>query len=245
MHGKSFHDMQDKEGKIMDKKQLAKYIDQTLLSPTATQDELVEFCKKAREYEFASVCVNLCHVEKAAEILKGSSVKVCTVIDFPLGAGGLTEKCSQADIAISCGAEELDFVISLSLVKSHKWEELKTELSFIIQSVKEAALFSENRGNVLTKLILETCVLTDEEIVESCKCAKNAGFDFVKTSTGFYSAKPNGATIHAVKLMRETVGSEMGVKASGGIHTQKEALDFIEAGATRIGASSGIQIVEG
>lgn len=229
----------------MTKQEMASYIDQTLLSPTATEDQLVEFCRTAKEYEFASVCVNLCHVKKAAEILSGSKTKVCTVIDFPLGAGGLQEKCSQADIAVSEGAEELDFVIDLGLVKSHKWKELQTQLTFIIRNVKEAAMFSETQGSVLTKLILETCLLTDEEIKKSCLCAKNAGFDFVKTSTGFAMQKPNGATVEAVKLMRETVGSQMGVKASGGIHSAQEALSMINAGASRIGASAGVEIVEG
>lgn len=228
----------------MTKQEMASYIDQTLLSPTATEDQLVEFCRTAKEYEFASVCVNLCHVKKAAEILSGSKTKVCTVIDFPLGAGGLQEKCSQADIAVSEGAEELDFVIDLGLVKSHKWKELQTQLTFIIRNVKEAAMFSETQGSVLTKLILETCLLTDEEIKKSCLCAKNAGFDFVKTSTGFAMQKPNGATVEAVKLMRETVGSQMGVKASGGIHSAQEALSMINAGASRIGASAGVEIVE-
>ena len=120
---------------------------------------------------------------------------------------------------------------------------MKAELSFIAKSVKEAAMFREEGGAVLTKLILETCCLTDEEIVESSRCAKEAGFDFVKTSTGFYSVKPNGATVHAVELMRKTVGPEMGVKASGGIHSYEEAMAMINAGATRIGASAGIEIV--
>lgn len=229
----------------MTRQEMASFIDQTLLSPTATEDQLVDFCKTAKEYGFASVCVNLCHVKKAAEILAGSQTKTCTVIDFPLGAGGLQEKCSQADIAISEGANELDFVIDLGLVKAHDWKSLQTQLSFIVRSVKEAAMFSDTPSSVLTKLILETCLLTDEEIKESCLCAKKAGFDYVKTSTGFAMQKPNGATVEAVSLMRETVGAEMGVKASGGIHNAQEALAMIEAGASRIGASAGVEIVEG
>lgn len=229
----------------MTKQEMASYIDQTLLSPTATEAQLIDFCKTAKEYGFASVCVNLCHVKKASEILEGSATKVCTVIDFPLGAGGLQEKCSQADIAITEGAGELDFVIDLGLVKAHDWKALETQLTFITRSVKEAAMFSEKGGSILTKLILETCLLTDEEITESCLCAKKAGFDFVKTSTGFAMQKPNGATVEAVKLMRKTVGESMGVKASGGIHNAQEALAMIEAGASRIGASAGVEIVEG
>lgn len=227
----------------MTKKEIAAYIDQTLLSPTATEEELVSFVTKAKDFGFASVCINPVYIKKAKEILAGCKTKVCTVIDFPLGAGGLETKQTQADIAIDDGADELDFVVDLGLVKAHKWIELKAELSFIAKSVKEAAMFREEGGAVLTKLILETCCLTDEEIVESSRCAKEAGFDFVKTSTGFYSVKPNGTTVHAVELMRKTVGPEMGVKASGGIHSYEEAMAMINAGATRIGASAGIEIV--
>lgn len=227
----------------MKKNEIAAYIDQTLLAPTATEEELVAFVNKAKDFGFASVCINPVYIKKARELLAGTSTKVCTVIDFPLGAGGLEAKQTQADIAIDDGADELDFVISLGLVKAHKWTELKAELAFIAKSVKEAAMFRETPGAILTKLILETCCLTDEEIVESCKCAKEAGFDFVKTSTGFYSTKPNGATVHAVELMRKTVGPDMGVKASGGIHNYEEAMAMINAGASRIGASAGIEIV--
>lgn len=229
----------------MNKKEMASYIDQTLLKPTATEAELVEFAGKARDFGFASVCINPVFIKKAKELLEGTATKVCTVIDFPLGAGGLETKQSQADIAIDAGADELDFVVDLALVKAHKWNELEGQLSFIVKSVREASMFREGGGAVLTKLILETCCLTDEEIVESSKCAKKAGFDFVKTSTGFYSSKPNGTTVHAVELMRKTVGPDMGVKASGGIHSYEEAMAMINAGATRIGSSAGIEIVAG
>ncbi len=229
----------------MTAKEIASYIDQTLLAPTATEEELTAFVTRAKDFGFASVCINPLYIKKAKEILAGTATKVCTVIDFPLGAGGLETKQTQADIAIDAGADELDFVIDLGLVKAHKWEQLKAQLTFIAKSVKEASMFREEGGAVLTKLILETCCLTDEEIVESCKCAKEAGFDYVKTSTGFYSAKPNGATVHAVELMRKTVGPDMGVKASGGIHNYDEAMAMINAGASRIGASAGIEIVAG
>lgn len=233
----------------MTKQELAKFIDQTMLSPTATEQDIEAFCKEAKNLGFASVCINPAHVKKAAEILKGSSVKVCTVIDFPLGAGGLETKCSQADIAITDGADELDFVIDIGLVKAHDWKALTQQLTFTVRSVKEAEMFAGDdngpKGAITTKLILETCLLTDEEIIESCKCAKTAGFDFVKTSTGFAMTKPNGATVHAVELMRKTVGEKMGVKASGGIHSCEEAIAMIEAGATRIGASAGIEIING
>lgn len=243
----------------MKKLELARYIDQTLLSATATSDQVRAFVEEAKTFGFASVCVNQNYVPLAREILNGSETKVCTVIDFPLGAGGLETKLAQADVAVTEGADELDFVVNMALVKEHKWLDLTAELTMIAKSVSEASMFvmadSEDgvkRTPVLTKLILETCYLTDEEITESSKCAKAAGFDFVKTSTGFAIVKgadgklqPNGATVHAVKLMREAVGPEMGVKASGGVHSTQEALDLIEAGATRIGASAGVQIVEG
>lgn len=230
----------------MDRIQLAGMIDQTLLSPAAPKDQVKQFCEEAAKYKFASVCVNPVHVMLAKEILGDTSVKVCTVIDFPLGAGGEKMKVAQALQSIEEGADELDFVVDLSLVKSHKWEELCNQLKSVQDSV------SRVKKSVVTKLILETCVLTDDEIIESCKAAREAGFGFVKTSTGFYMAKdsegkllPNGATVHAVQLMRKTVGDAMGVKASGGIHTTEQALALIEAGANRIGASAGVKIVEG
>jgi len=236
--------------------ELNRMIDHTLLKQDASLEAIEKLCNEALEFQFASVCVNPAFVPHAAKLLKGSNVKVCTVIDFPLGAGGLMTKTSQADIAITDGADELDFVVNLGLVKAHDWDALTEELTAVVKSVKEASMFAtideEPRPDVLTKIILETCYLTDEEITESSKCAKKAGFDFVKTSTGFAIVKdkdgkllPNGATVHAVKLMREAVGPEMGVKASGGVHNYKEALDVIEAGASRIGASAGVEIVAG
>ncbi|MGN0730160.1 deoxyribose-phosphate aldolase [Treponema sp.] len=229
----------------MTKQELAKFIDQTLLSPEATKKQAEDFCKTAKEYGFASVCINPVFVPLAAQILSGSQTKVCTVIDFPLGAGGLETKLSQADIAVTGGASELDFVCDLGLVKAQDWKTLAAQLSAITKSVREAAMFSEQEKSIVTKLILETTLLSDEEIINACICAKDSGFDFVKTSTGFSMKKPNGASVHAVELMRKTVGNTMGVKASGGIHTAEEALQFIQAGANRIGSSSGIQIVEG
>lgn len=237
------------ETKRLTRTELAKCIDQTLLAPGTTELQAEQFCAQSKLYGFASVCINPCFVRKAAEILSGSSVKVCTVIDFPLGAGGIETKLAQADIAITSGADELDFVADLSLIKSHKWQELAQQLCFITRSVREASLFAETESGVkksaaVTKLILETSILSDEEIVQSCLCAQEAAFGFVKTSTGFLMQKPNGATLHAVELMRKTVGDKTGVKASGGIHTAQEALDFLAAGASRIGSSCGIQIVE-
>ena len=235
----------------MDKKELAAMIDQTLLSQTSTEKDVEDFCIRAKPYGFASVCVNPLHVKVAHSIMAGTKTKVCTVIDFPLGAGGLEAKKGQAEIAVKDGARELDFVINLALVKAHEWEILEKELSEI-QAYVNSLSGKIGGEKITTKLILETCLLSDEEIVQSSICAKKAAFDFVKTSTGFAIVKgeggvllPNGATAHAVSLMRKAIGHDMGLKASGGIHSTKEALELIECGANRIGASAGIQIVEG
>lgn len=223
----------------MKKQEIVRCIDQTLLAPDATEEQMRAFCEKAKEYRFWSVCVNPRFVPQAKEILAGSDTRVCTVIDFPLGAGGTGAKIAEAGIAIANGADELDFVVDLALVKGHKWEELGVSLSSVIKSVREAP------HKVLTKLILETCLLTDDEIVQTCLAAKEARFDFVKTSTGFSLKSPNGATVHAVSLMRKTVGDGMGVKASGGIRTTEQALAFLAAGASRLGCSAGVAITDG
>ena len=225
--------------------ELARFIDQTLLSPCATEAQVASFCEEAKERHFASVCVNPRFVPQAAAILSESDTRVCTVIDFPLGAGGTDTKTLQADLAISAGAGEVDYVVDLSLVKAHEWQKLADQLTAVIKNAAEAAMFAEKRGRVTTKLILETCYLADDEIVQCCLCAKGAGFDFVKTSTGFANVKDNGATLHAVALMRRTVGDAMGVKASGGIRTTSQALEFIAAGASRLGTSAGVAILEG
>lgn len=232
------------------KKKLASMIDQTLLAQTADEATVAAFCKEALGYGFASVCINPVYVPIAAKILSGSKTKVCTVIDFPLGAGGTTCKVGEAKVAVAQGADELDFVVDLGMVKAHEWALLEKGLATVAEKVKK---LTTKRGKLpVTKLILETCFLTDDEITQSSLCAKKAGFDFVKTSTGFAIMKgkdgtllPNGATVHAVTLMRAVVGKKMGVKASGGIHNTEQALSLIEAGATRIGASAGVAIVEG
>ncbi|MCH5291032.1 MAG: deoxyribose-phosphate aldolase [Treponema sp.] len=228
----------------MSKKKFAAMIDQTLLRPDVTEAEVEVFCKQASELHFASVCINPLFVPLAHSILASSKVKVCTVVDFPLGAGGLTAKSYGATASIAVGADEVDIMIDLSLVKAHKWRQLRTQLNHIIKSVRKSSehrIDAESREPAIAKLILETSALSDEEIVESCKCAKRVGFDFVKTSTGFGSG---GATVHAVRLMRQTVGTDMGVKASGGIRSIKDALALIEAGASRIGTSSGEKLLE-
>ena len=253
-------DISDIRGRCKTQAEVAAVIDQTLLTATATEEEVRAFCKEAASSGFASVCINPVYVPLASTLLSESPVRVCTVIDFPLGAGGLESKKAQAEAALKGGAEELDFVIGIGLVKAGEWERLADELSEVNGFAKElsarlwkdapAAKSREGLSCAVTKLILETCLLSESEIAESCRCAVKAGFDFVKTSTGFAIVKdaggallPNGATPSAVKLMRETVGDRAGVKASGGIRSISDFAQMIEAGASRIGTSSGQKIL--
>ncbi|MBU5454811.1 deoxyribose-phosphate aldolase [Caproiciproducens sp. MSJ-32] len=217
----------------MNNKDLAKMIDHTLLKADATTEAIEKLCNEALEYNFASVCVNPANVAKAASMLKGSDVKVCTVIGFPLGATTPEVKAFETEDAIRNGAQEVDMVINIGKLKDKDYDYVKRDIEAVVNAAK---------GKALTKVIIETCLLTDEEKVTACKLAKEAGADFVKTSTGFSTG---GATKEDIKLMRETVGSELGVKASGGVRTREDALAMIENGATRIGASSGIAICEG
>lgn len=216
----------------MDRYELAKMIDHTVLKPDAAPAAVKKLCEEARTYSFASVCVNPNYVKLAASLLEKSGVKVCCVIGFPLGAHTSAVKAFEASEAVKNGAEEVDMVINIGAAKAGDWETVENDIAI----VREAS-----RGALL-KVIIETCLLTNDEKVEACLCAKRAGADFVKTSTGFAGG---GATADDVRLMRNTVGKEMGVKASGGIRTRADAMKMIEAGATRIGASSGIAIVEG
>lgn len=211
---------------------LNKMIDHTLLRPDATASMIEKLCEEAREYDFASVCVNPCFVSLAAKLLKGSDVKVCTVIGFPLGATLSSVKAFEASEAIKAGATEIDMVLNISWAKEHKYDEIAKEVNM----VKEAC------GNILLKVILETCLLSDDEIIECSKACVKGNADYVKTSTGF---SKGGATTHAVKLMRDAVGPNIGVKASGGVHNKEEALAMVDAGASRIGASCGVAIVKG
>lgn len=207
-----------------------KLIDHTLLKPTATSEDIKLLCKEAIDFDFMSVCVNPCYVGLAKECLKGSDVKVCTVIGFPLGANETEIKVKEAELAILHGAQEIDMVINVGALKEGKDDYVYAE----IKKLKEVA------GKLILKVIIETCLLSDEEKVKACLLSKKAGADFVKTSTGFSTG---GATVHDVKLMRETVGKEMGVKASGGVKTHEDLLAMIEAGATRIGTSNGTKII--
>jgi len=216
----------------MDRTRLAKTIDHTILKPDATAAQVLKLCDEAKEYGFASVCVNPSRIALAAEALKGTDVTPCCVVGFPLGAIPSESKAAETAVAVKNGAREIDMVINIGAAKDGDWALVEDDIA----AVKAAC------GPAKLKVIIETCLLTDEEKVKACLAAKSAKADFVKTSTGFSKA---GATVQDVALMRKTVGPEMGVKAAGGIHNRAEAEAMLEAGATRIGASSGIAIVTG
>lgn len=218
---------------------LAPYIDHTFLKPNGTAADIEKLCAEAREHSFAAVCVNPCFVKFAHSLLDGSSVKTCTVIGFPLGQNTTHLKLAEAMEAISNGADELDFVINISLLKGDP-DECEHELRVLALASRNAA--TQSGREITTKLIIECCYLTEDEKRRACELAKAAGFDFVKTSTGFGSG---GATAEDVKLMRSVVGGEMGVKAAGGVRTREDALKMIDAGASRIGTSNGVAIVAG
>ncbi|MDK2794544.1 MAG: deoxyribose-phosphate aldolase, partial [Caldanaerobacter sp.] len=207
---------------------IAKMIDHTLLKPNATKEEIKKLCEEAGEYGFASVCINPCFVDLAYEMLKDTDVKVCTVVGFPLGANTIETKVFEAVEAVKKGATEIDMVLNISMLKSGEYDYVKKEISEVVKAVK-------SHGDIVVKVILETCYLSDEEKIKACEISKEAGADFVKTSTGF---GPGGATVEDVKLMRKVVGENFGVKASGGIRSYVDAKAMIEAGANRIGASA-------
>ena len=211
---------------------LNKYIDHTLLKPDASQEQIETLIEEAKKYDFASVCVNPTWVNFAAQSLKGTDVKVCTVIGFPLGANTPELKAFETSDAIRNGANEIDMVINIGALKSQNFDLVEKDIRAVVEAAK----------GTLVKVIIETCLLTDDEKVKACQIAQKAGADFVKTSTGFSTG---GATVADVALMRKTVGPDMGVKASGGARSYEDALAFIKAGATRIGASSGVAIMEG
>ena len=203
----------------MDKQQLAKMIDHTILKPEADKASIEKLCKEALEYNFASVCINPTNVELAAKLLKGSEVKVCTVIGFPLGANTMEVKAFETKDAIAKGADEVDMVINIGRLKDKDYEYVEKDIKAVVDAADKKAL---------TKVIIETCLLTEEEKVKACELAKKAGADFVKTSTGFSTG---GATPEDIKLMRETVGPDMGVKASGGVRSIEDAEAVIKNGA--------------
>lgn len=213
--------------------EIARLIDHTLLKPEATRDEIRKLCEEALKYGFASVCVNPWNVPQAAELLRGSIVKVCTVVGFPLGATLPEVKAFEAQGALKRGAQEIDMVINIGALKSGLLDAVAGDIRGVVETA--------HGGGGICKVILEMALLTREEKVQASLAAKNAGADFVKTSTGFSSA---GATPEDVRLIRETVGVGTGIKAAGGVRTLEDLLKMVEAGATRIGASAGVKIVE-
>ena len=215
----------------MDSKQLAQYIDHTALTAEKTEQDILKLCDEAIQYGFYSVCINSGYIPLAKEKLAGSNVKICTVVGFPLGANLSSVKAFETQEAIKAGAGEIDMVINVGLIKSNKWDAVKDDIQAVLTACHGVPL----------KVILETCLLTKEEIVKACEICKALGVAFVKTSTGF---NKGGATVEDVALMKKTVGN-IGVKASGGIRDTQTAQSMIEAGATRIGASAGIAIVTG
>lgn len=210
----------------------ANYFDHTILKADATEEQVAAICREALEHGFASVCVNQYYTKFVADALKGSGVKVCTVVGFPLGMSDTRVKAFETKAAIEDGAEEVDMVINVGALKDQKYDYVRDE----IKALKEVC-----GEEVALKVIIETCLLTDEEKVKACELAKEAGADFVKTSTGFSTG---GAKAEDVALMRKTVGDTMGVKASGGIHTAKEAQAMIDAGASRLGTSATLALIE-
>lgn len=212
---------------------LAKYIDHTILKPNVSKADVVKVCSEAKEHGFFSVCVNPCFVKLVADELEGSDVKVTSVIGFPLGANTSEIKALETKKAIEDGANEIDMVINVSMLKDKAYDYVEKDIKAVVDALE---------GKAILKVILETCLLTKEEIIKACELSKSAGAHFVKTSTGFSTG---GATVEDVALMRKTVGPEMGVKASGGVRDVAGAKAVIEAGATRIGASSSVAIVTG
>jgi len=221
-------------GNIPEDPDMAGLIDHTLLKPDATEDQIAQLCYEAKKYGFASVCVNPTHVELCSKLLKDTDVKVCTVIGFPLGASSPEVKAFEAETAIKDGATEIDMVMNIGALKAG-------DLTLVARDIHEVVEVGHEAG-VIVKVIIETGLLNEEEKVTACLLAKEAGADFVKTSTGFSGG---GATVEDVNLMRRVVGPEMGVKASGGVRNIEDARNMVEAGATRIGASAGVKIVKG
>ena len=213
---------------------IARMIDHTLLKPDATKQQVEELCAEAKQYGFASVCINPGYVKLCAQLLRDTSVKVCTVIGFPLGATSTESKTFETERAIKDGAREVDMVINVGMLKSGEFDYVQNDILAVVHAA--------HRNNVLAKVIIETGLLTDEEKIKACVLAKRAGADFVKTSTGFAKG---GATVGDIALMRLVVGPDLGIKASGGVRTQEQAKALIESGADRIGASASVKIVTG
>ncbi|WP_155591652.1 deoxyribose-phosphate aldolase [Lysinibacillus cavernae] len=211
----------------------ARMIDHTLLKAETTKEQIEKLCAEAKQFNFASVCVNPTWVKRSSELLQGSDVLVCTVIGFPLGANTPALKAFEVKDAIANGAQEVDMVINIGALKDKNYELVQADIAAVVEAAK---------GSALVKVIIEACLLTDEEKVKACELAVAAGADYVKTSTGFSTG---GATAEDISLMRKTVGPELGVKASGGVRSLEDMKKMVEAGATRIGASSGVAIMNG
>lgn len=233
----------------MTKNEIAKMIDHTMLAQTAGIKEITKLCNEAKTYNFASVCVNPLFVPVCKKELEGTDVMVCTVIGFPLGATSTASKVFETIQAINDGADEVDMVINSGAALECRFSGIELDIAAVVKAAKETGIKLNRKISV--KVILETCFLNDQTLVTLCQCAVRAGADFVKTSTGFATPKdingtllPNGASAHHVEIMRKTVGPDFGVKASGGIRTAKKALEMIQAGASRIGTSNGVQIIE-
>ena len=217
----------------MHPEKLAKYIDHTNLKPYASREDIKRLCDEAKKYGFYAVCVNPYRVRDAKEFLKGTDIKIASVVGFPLGATFTETKVQEALMAVNSGAQEIDMVMNIGALKDGNYDLVEADIREVVSAVHPVG--------VKVKVIIETCYLTEEEKVRACELAKKAGADFVKTSTGFGSG---GAKVEDVKLMRSVVGNKMGVKAAGGIHTANEAIEMIRAGATRIGASRSVEIIE-
>lgn len=216
----------------MKKHDIARMIDHTLLAPNASSEDIRRLCREAAENDFASVCIQPCYVPLAAECLKGSRAKVCTVIGFPLGVNCTEIKAAEAAKAVADGADEVDMVLNRSLVADGRWTEVQKDIEAVVAAAKGR----------LVKVILEATELQPDELAEAARTAVTAGADFVKTSTGFVGG---GARVEDIRIMKEAVGDRAQIKASGGIHSYDEAMAMIAAGATRIGASAGLAIIAG
>ncbi len=212
---------------------LARYIDHTLLKPDASYAQIAQLCEEARQYGFATVCVNPINVQRCSQLLRGSGVGVCSVVAFPLGAVPTRVKCYETQQAINDGAREIDMVMNIGALKSKDYDLVREDIAAVVRTC--------HSNGAICKVIIEAALLTDDEKIKACQLAKEAGADYVKTSTGF---GPGGATLHDVTLMRQAVGPDVGVKAAGGIKTYQDAMAMLRAGATRIGASASVKIMQ-
>ncbi len=217
---------------LKDKKTFAKMFDHTVLKADASRAQVIKLCNEALEYGFASVCVNSCHTKLVADMLRGSDIKTCVVVGFPLGAMSTAAKAFETRDAVESGAGEIDMVINVGALKDKDYQYVENDIKAVVAATEKKAL---------VKVIIETCLLTDDEKIKACEIAKIAGADYVKTSTGFSTG---GATASDIALMRKTVGAEMGVKASGGIRDYESSVKMINAGASRIGASATVDIID-